>query len=132
MLYIDANIILRYILNDHVELSPKAKKLIDENIAETPIEVLCEVVFVLARVYKINRKDIADTLLDFYSSTKCILAHKEAVIRGIKYYGEKSLDFVDCILAGYYEAENIFIYTFDEKLEKLLIAISSKDSMQKG
>ena len=126
MLYVDANIILRYILNDHVELSPKAKEIIGKNIAEIPIEVLCEVVFVLTCVYKINRKDIADTLLDFFSSTKCILAHREAVIRGIEYYGEKNLDFVDCILAGYNEIENISVYTFDEKLEKLLLTISRK------
>ena len=126
MQYVDANIILRYILNDHAELSLRAKKLIDENTIETPIEVLCEVVFVLNRVYKVNRKDIADTLLDFYSSTNCILAHREAVISGIKYYGEKGFDFVDCILAGYYEIENIAIHTFDEKLEKLFLTISSE------
>jgi len=49
MHYIDANVILRYVLDDHAELSPKAKKLIGENIVETPIEALCEVVFVLSR-----------------------------------------------------------------------------------
>jgi predicted nucleic-acid-binding protein len=40
----------------------KAKNIISENIVETPIEVLCEVVFVLTRIYDIARKDIADTL----------------------------------------------------------------------
>jgi len=124
MLYIDANIILRYILNDHAELSLKAKNLINENIVETPIEVLCEVVFVLIRTYGIARKDIADTLLDFYESTNCILPHREAVISGIEYFGKKNLDFVDCILAGYYEAENITIHTFDAKLEKFLAKIA--------
>jgi len=127
MLYVDANIILRYILNDHAELSSRAKKIIEENIVETPIEVLCEVVFVLDRVYSINRKDIADTLLDFYSSTKCSLPHREAVISGIELYGGKNLDFVDCLLAGYQKAENIVIFTFDEKLEKLLLEISGKN-----
>jgi len=125
MLYIDANIILRYILNDHAELSSKAKSLINENIVETPIEVLCEVVFVLIRIYGIARKDIADTLLDFYESTNCIVPHREAVIRGIKYFGEKNLDFVDCILAGYHEAENTTIHTFDAKLEKFLAEIAT-------
>ena len=125
MPYIDANIILRYILNDHSELSPKAKKLIGENAVETPIEVLCEVVYVLARIYKIGRKDIADTLMDFYSSTNCSLPHREAIVKAIEYYGIKSLDFVDCILAGYFETENISIFTFDEKLEKLLLSISN-------
>ena len=124
MQYLDANIILRYILEDHTELSPKAKKLIDENIVETPIETLCEVVYVLTRVYGINRKEIADTLLDFYENTNCILLHREAIIKGIKYFGENSLDFVDCILAGYYEIENSIIHTFDSKLERLLAIIA--------
>jgi len=125
---IDANIILRYILEDHAELSPRAKKIIGENIVETPIEALCEVVFVLSRIYHINRKDIANTLLDFYENTNCILPHRDAIIKGIEYFGEKVLDFVDCILAGYYEAENTAIYTFDEKLGKLLeIIAQTKD-----
>ena len=123
MQFVDANVILRYIMNDHAELSPKAKKIIGENVMETPIEVLCEVVFVLTRVYKVNRKEIADTLMEFYSNTNCILAHREAVIRGIEFYGENNLDFVDCVLAGYYEKEKITIHTFDKKLEKLLLTI---------
>ena len=52
-----------------------------------------------------------------------LLRHREAVMNGIKYFGEKTLDFVDCILAGYYEAENITIQTFDTKLEKFLSSI---------
>ena len=125
MHYVDANVILRYILNDHSDLSPKAKKLFSETDIETPIEVLCEVVHVLSRIYKINRKDIADTLLDFYSSTNCSLPHREAVLVGIEYYGSKNLDFVDCILAGYFKTEKIAIHTFDEKLEKLFFSISN-------
>ena len=117
-------------MNDHSEHSPEAKKLIGENIVETPIEILCEVVFVLKRVYGINQKDIADTLLDFYENTNCILPHREAVIRGIKFFGEKSLDFVDCILAGYNEIENITIHTFDDRLVKLLRLIKPQNAEQ--
>jgi predicted nucleic-acid-binding protein len=80
----------------------------------------------LIQTYGIARKDIADTLLDFYENTNCILPHREAVIRGIKYFGEKNLDFVDCILVGYHEAENITIHTFDAKLEKLLAKIAAR------
>jgi len=63
--------------------------------------------------------------LDFYNNTNCILPHREAVIKGIEYFSEKSLDFVDCILAGYYEAENVTVKTFDVKLEKLLTTIAT-------
>ena len=123
MQYIDTNILLRYLLNDHAEHSLLARKIIAENIVNTPIEVLCEAVFVLKRVYGATQKDIADTFLDFYENTNCILPHREAVLRGIKYFGEKDLDFVDCILAGYCETENINVQTFDKKLENLIASI---------
>ena len=45
---------------------------------------------------------------------------------GIEYYGERNLDFVDCILAGYCEVEKITIHTFDTKLDKFLAAIKIK------
>jgi len=38
---IDANIVLRYVLNDHAELSFKAKEIIEQRIVEVPVEVLC-------------------------------------------------------------------------------------------
>ena len=39
---IDANVILRYMLNDHTELSPKAKDIIEHNNVEVSVEVLCQ------------------------------------------------------------------------------------------
>jgi len=63
---IDANIILRYVLNDHPELSPKAREIIDMHIVEVPIEVLCEVIYVLAGHYKIDRKSISTELQRFF------------------------------------------------------------------
>lgn len=124
MIYADANVILRYILDDHAEYSPMARKIIGENIVEIPVEVLCEVVFVLKRVYNIDRKEIADTLIDFIENTNCVLTHKKSILRGIEYFGEKNLDFVDCLLAAYHEVEHIAIHTFDEKLKKLLELIA--------
>jgi len=115
---IDANVVLRYVLNDDHELSSKAKEIIDQNIVEVPIEVLCEVVYVLAGYYGIDRKSISLELQRFFEQTKCTLFHREAILRGLEYFGQKSLDFVDCILAGYAEAEKDEIYTFDDKLKK--------------
>ena len=59
---IDANICLRYLLGDHAELSPKAKEIIEQNTVEVPIEILCEVVYVLKGHYKIERQNTAETL----------------------------------------------------------------------
>jgi predicted nucleic-acid-binding protein len=120
---IDANVLLRYVLNDHAELSAKAREIIDRHIVEVPIEVLCEAVYVLAGHYEIDRQSISAGLTRFFEQTGCTLPHRGAVLRGIEYFGQNSLDFVDCVLAGYVEAENDEIFTFDTKLQKLISRI---------
>jgi predicted nucleic-acid-binding protein len=117
---IDANIVLRYVLNDHAELSSKAKEIIDQNIVELPIEVLCEVIFVLTGHYGINRQNVSSKLMHFFDQTNCVLSNRKVVLRSLEYFGQKSFDFVDCILAGYADVEKDEIFTFDEKLQKLI------------
>ena len=117
---IDANIVLRYLMNDHKENSPKAKEIIDQNIVEIPIEVLCEVVYVLKGYYKISRQDICTELNRFFELINCNLPHKETVLKGLDYFGKQNLDFVDCILASYADIEEDEIYTLDDNLKKLI------------
>jgi len=124
MLLIDANIALRYILNDNKELSPKAKDIIDNNDIEMPIEVLSEVVYVLNGVYGINRETIRSKLLYFFESTNCRIPHKTAVLCGLMHYASTNFDFVDCILSGYCEMEDREVATLDLKLQKLIAKIS--------
>jgi predicted nucleic-acid-binding protein len=120
MTIIDANVVLRYILSDHEELSETARQVIDKQTVEIPIEVLCEVVFVLSSVYHASHEAIGTELIGFFEKTPCVLPHREAVLRGLDLFSKKNLDFVDCILAGYCNAENAEIYTFDKQLQKLL------------
>jgi len=125
---IDANIILRYILNDHEEISPKAKEIIDKHIVEVPVEVLCEVIYVLTGYYNIDRQNVSTKLKRFFEETQCILPHQETIIKALEYFGENTLDFVDCILAAYAEIEKDTIYTFDVKLQKLIDKIRLPDA----
>jgi len=117
---IDANVLLRYILNDNAELSPLAKEIIDEHIVEIPIEVLCEAVYVLTKYYKIDRQAVCSELKYFFEQTQCVLYRREAVLQGIEHFETSSLDFVDCVLAGYAKVYKDEIHTFDTKLRKLL------------
>jgi len=123
MLLIDANIALRYILNDNEELAQRARDIIDNNYIEMPIEVLGEVVYVLKGVYGISREVIYSKLLYFFENTECRIPHKAAVLCGLNYYSSTNFDFVDCVLAGYYEAENREIATLDGDLQKLIARI---------
>jgi predicted nucleic-acid-binding protein len=120
---IDSNVLLRYVLNDHPELSPKARDIIDHHIVEVPIEVLCEVVYVLSGHYEMDRQSVSVGLKCFFEQTQCTLSHRGAILRALEYFGQNSLDFVDCVLAGYMEIEKDEIYTFDNKLLKLITKI---------
>ena len=117
---VDANIILRYILNDHAELSSKAKEIIEQHNVEVPVEVLCEIVYVLNGNYKIARQIVSSELVRFIEQTKCSIPHQGVVLQALRYFYETSLDFVDCILAAYAKIENDEIHTFDYKLQKLM------------
>lgn len=46
----DANIVLRYVLNDHPELSMCAAEILEYQDVVVPVEVICEVVYVLQKV----------------------------------------------------------------------------------
>jgi len=120
MQIIDANILLRYLLSDHDELSPKAEEIIDNNNIHLPIEVLCEVVYVLEKVYKVDRTEISMELTDIINDLAMTVPSKDAVLTGLNIYGTDKHDLVDCILVGYYEIENAKIHTFDDKLKKII------------
>jgi len=126
---IDANIVLRYLMNDNPELSPKAKDIIEQNIVEVPVEVLCEVVYVLSGHYKIGRQNVSAKLKQFFELTQCTLTNRDVILQGLDYFGKHGLDFVDCLLASYAKIEKDEIFTFDDKLEKL---IKQNKSLNKG
>ena len=54
MVMLDANVILRYLLNDNEKMALEAEKAIKTQTALVTIEVIAEVVYVLKRVYSID------------------------------------------------------------------------------
>ena len=117
MQLIDANVILRYLLNDHEEMSQKAKQAVIEG-ACTTVEVIAEVVYVLAGVYKAERDEVQEWLTCFLS--EIALEKKQAILYALKVYRETNLDFVDCVLIGYNRIEGQRVFSFDKKLNRLL------------
>lgn len=114
----DANMILRYLLNDNAEMAETAENYLNQAAVTVTIEVIAEAVYVLKSVYRTGRREIADTLKDFLEIVEC--RDKEVLRVALETYGEKNLDFVDCVLYGYHQAENAEIATFDKKLLNLL------------
>ena len=114
---LDTNVLLRYILNDNEEMSRIASELIDGTVYTVP-EVLAEMAYVLAKVYKANRADIATFLSAIVNDVDVEPAH--VVEKAIEVYRDNNLDFMDCMLVAYNKVEGTKVFTFDKKMNKLL------------
>lgn len=107
MAIVDANVILRYLLKDDEELYKKAENLFNDILSGRKKilllhTVIAEVVYVLQKLYKVDRREIAEVLKELLK------------IKSI--FEKKSLDFVDCILCAYGGKHTIV--SFDKKVEK--------------
>ena len=66
MKLIDANVILRYLLKEPLDQAEKARAVIEAG-AFTTMEVMSEVVYVLQKVYSINRNEISEAVTEVAS-----------------------------------------------------------------
>ena len=118
MQLIDANVILRYLLNDHEEMSIKAKNLISSGTVYTKPEVISEVIYVLKGVYSVSRNEIRSFIYTLLNDIYCDEA--SCIQYAMDIYAEISLDFVDCLLIAYHKINKENIFSFDKKLNKQL------------
>jgi len=72
MTFLDTNIVLRYLLNDSAELSTKATQIIDnDNVSYFLCYGVCaEIVYVLQKVYSVEREIIQNNFDRFYSKVE--------------------------------------------------------------
>ena len=64
---LDANIILRYLLNDNEKMASEAEAIIKNMPVQVNIEIVAEVIYVLKGVYHVGRAEIRQCLLQFLS-----------------------------------------------------------------
>jgi predicted nucleic-acid-binding protein len=120
MSVIDANIILRYVLDDHAELSPKAAEILEQQTVMLPIEVACEVVYVLQKVYEVDRQDIQQQLGNLLIENLVEMDKSAVFLKALECYSTSTFDFVDTLLWAYHAVEQQEIFTFDDKLHKYI------------
>ena len=126
-MFADANILIRYIINDDEIIAAKADEAVNSGSLFVLPEVFAEVVYVLTKVYGIERSDVADSmieLLDFVSTTAT-----EIMKTAFQNYRETNLDFVDCILAAYAISENQQILSFDKKLNNFIARKKAENTL---
>ncbi|WP_217362262.1 PIN domain-containing protein [Cohnella herbarum] len=64
---VDANLILRYLLQDVDQFLEQAREKIEDHYIFIPNEVIAEAVYVLEKIYKVERVHIFDSLRNLLS-----------------------------------------------------------------
>jgi predicted nucleic-acid-binding protein len=105
MIYVDANVILRYFLQDNEKMFEQAKDIIETNNIFILNEVLAEIIYVLTKTYAIAIEKTCTLLKDFISCDNVRVLNKPIIFKALEYFQTKKIDFVDCILVGYAEEE---------------------------
>ncbi len=118
MTIIDANIVLRYVLDDHEELSPKASAILENQSVTLPIEAACEIVYVLQKVYNVDRPQIRQYLSEMVTEALITVEKPDIFLKALECYATTKFDFVDTLLWAYYMVEHHEVLTFDKKLHK--------------
>jgi predicted nucleic acid-binding protein len=102
--FIDANIFLRHLTQDHPTHSPRATAYLQrieqgEFQAHTALMIVFEVVFTLERFYKQGKTDIRDHFLPLLELPGILLPRKRQLRRVFDLYVSANLSFVDAYCA---------------------------------
>ncbi len=120
---IDANVIVRYLLGDHTELSPQGNSIFEQvEQAEKQVIILDSVVmeafFVLHKFYKLPKAEVLEDLKIILSFNGVINDDKFQVIEALNIVLYKNLDFVDALLCVKSRHYGFELLSFDRKLLK--------------
>jgi predicted nucleic-acid-binding protein len=119
--FIDTSVILRLLIKDDDIKKSAVEKLLKEakdkgiTIYLLPVAVM-ETVFVLEKVYKIDRKEIKELLLAILNTPEIKIEMEDVFRKALEVYEGKNVKFADAIM-GYWGLEKGLstVYTFDEK-----------------
>jgi predicted nucleic-acid-binding protein len=120
MVILDSNAILRVVLKDNIEMENIVKKTLLEQYCLITVEVVAEVVYVLTKVYKLDRIIVFDSLKYIFEISNVTVLKKEIVFLAFNFFVDTNLSFVDSLLVSYSKIENYDVLIFDKELKKYL------------
>jgi predicted nucleic acid-binding protein len=123
--FLDTNIVLRHLIGDNPELSPKAT-VIFQTIEAGRLRVrlshtvIFEVVFTMERSYGLTKSEIRDALLPLIELPGITLPGKRLLSDTLDLYVERNLPFADASHAVLMLHEGIAdIFSFDRHFERV-------------
>lgn len=114
---LDANAVLRHLLNDIPAQADQTTEAIQAGAEVTP-EVIAECVYVLTGIYELPRSVISEALTRFLDEVSC--ERSRILMKALQLFADTKLDFVDCILLAANQLTGQPVLTFDRKLRAQL------------
>jgi predicted nucleic-acid-binding protein len=125
MIRIDTNYIIRYLVNDDIEMADIAEEMIMTKHLFIANEILAEVVYVLMGVYGISKEEISEQLTELINFKNISTSNNKVINKALEIFKTKNLDFVDCLLCAYSQQDEIV--TFDKKLNRCINSETDKN-----
>lgn len=124
--FIDANIFIRHLTQDHPEFSPACTALLaraerNEVLLTTSESVVTEVVQVLSspRLYQLPRQRISTLLTALLSLPGMKCPGHAIYLRALSIYGRENIDFPDCLtVAHMQQAKLTELYSYDTDFDR--------------
>ena len=102
MIGLDANVLVRYIMQDDAKQSPKATKIIEaldgvENSGYVTLVAMVELVWILSASYELTREQVAQALDGLIRAKQLEIESADQVIRALRIFKVGKSDFADCL-----------------------------------
>ena len=123
LIVLDTNIFIRFLMADDEKLYHETTQIFldieNDNTHAIIIEsVFAEIVFVLEKVYKVTRQEIADLLIKILELKGLRRTNASLYKKALDIYQAKKIDIVDCLLLAFSELNKIELMSYDRDIKK--------------
>lgn len=102
MIGLDANVLVRYIMQDDARQSLLATRLVESLSSESPgfvpLVTVVELVWVLESAYGLGGEQIVSALETLLRAKEIVVQHAETVWKALRLFQNGTADFADCLI----------------------------------
>ncbi len=124
MIALDTNVLVRFLVEDDAAQLARARRLLQKAVDSNSVccvsdVVMCELVWVLERSYKVRRAEIRQVLSRLLRAGNLAFSSSERLVRALEAYEAGSGDFADYLIREHARASGCeAVATFDSDLPK--------------
>lgn len=102
MIGLDTNVLVRYIMQDDPQQSPRASTLIESLDSNQPgyitLVSIVELYWVLTSSYELTGEQVTQALEAILRTKQLVVERADQVIRALRVFAEGKADFADCLI----------------------------------